>query len=81
MVRLEQNSVGKNRGLIYQGYTAGIAINKNGRAMALLQGDDQCVFSVYIGKSKAPGLIQGEDGRIVVKLFQNGQKLIPEMKF
>lgn len=53
MVRLEQNSVGKNRGLIYQGYTAGIAINKNGRAMALLQGDDQCVFSVYIGKSKA----------------------------
>ncbi|HHY1238936.1 TPA: rod shape-determining protein MreC, partial [Campylobacter jejuni] len=67
--------VGKNRGLIYQGYTAGIAINKNGRAMALLQGDDQCVFSVYIGKSKAPGLIQGEDGRIVVKFIPKWAKI------
>ncbi|EAK3865575.1 rod shape-determining protein MreC, partial [Campylobacter jejuni] len=55
--------------------TAGIAINKNGRAMALLQGDDQCVFSVYIGKSKAPGLIQGEDGRIVVKFIPKWAKI------
>lgn len=43
--------------------------------MALLQGDDQCVFSVYIGKSKAPGLIQGEDGRIVVKFIPKWAKI------
>lgn len=67
--------VGKNRGLIYQGYTAGIAINKDGRTMALLQGDDQCVFSVYIGKSKAPGLIQGENGKVVVKFIPKWAKI------
>ncbi|MDX2330977.1 rod shape-determining protein MreC [Campylobacter hepaticus] len=65
----------KNRGLIYQGYTAGIAINKNGRAMALLQGDDQCVFSVYIGKLKAPGLIQGEDGKLMVQFIPKWAKI------
>ncbi len=30
-------------------------------------------FSVYIGKSKAPGLIQGEDGRIVVNYSKMGK--------
>lgn len=47
---LVKNYENKNRGLIYKGFTAGISINKDGRVMALLQGDDQCVFSVYIGK-------------------------------
>ena len=65
----------KNSGLIYQGYTAGIAINKNDRAMALLQGDEQCVFSVYIGKIKAPGLVQGQDNKIFVKYIPKWAKI------
>lgn len=72
---LAKVSPNKNKGLIYKGYTIGIAINKEGRAMALLQGDEQCVFSVYVGKNKAPGLVQGEDGKMKVKLYLNGQRL------
>ncbi|TKX32531.1 rod shape-determining protein MreC [Campylobacter aviculae] len=65
----------KNRGLIYQGYTAGIAINKDSRAMAILQGDEQCVFAVYIGKIKAPGLVQGENGKVMVKFIPKWAKI------
>ena len=43
--------------------------------MALLQGDGGCVFSVYIGKSKAPGLIQGEDDKVVVKFIPKWAKI------
>ncbi|WP_038815335.1 rod shape-determining protein MreC [Campylobacter jejuni] len=65
----------KNKGLIYQGYTIGIAVNKDGRAMALLQGDDKCVFAVYIGKDKAPGLVKGENGRLMVKFIPKWAKI------
>lgn len=68
-------SPNKNKGLIHQGYTIGIAINKDGRAMALLQGDEQCVFSVYIGKNKIPGLIQGEDDKLKVKFIPKWAKI------
>lgn len=65
----------KNRGLIYQGYTAGIAVSKNGRLMGLLQGDENCVFSVFVGKSKIPGIAQGQNGKIVVKFIPKGNKI------
>jgi len=65
----------KNRGLIYQGYTAGIAINKEGRTMALLQGDDKCIFSVSIGKEQIPGLIQGYNGKLFVKFIPKWARL------
>ncbi|MFB1645837.1 rod shape-determining protein MreC [Campylobacter molothri] len=65
----------KNKGLIYQGYTAGIAINKNDRAMAILQGDEKCVFAVYIGKDKIPGLLQGENGKIIVNFISKSAKI------
>lgn len=72
---LAKVSPNKNKGLIYKGYTIGIAINKEGRAMALLQGDEQCVFSVYVGKNKAPGLVQGEDGKMKVKFIPKWAKI------
>lgn len=65
----------KNKGLIYQGYTAGIAVNKNGKTMALLQGDDQCVFSVYVGKNKLPGLVQGQNDELMVKFIPKWAKI------
>ncbi|TKX31227.1 rod shape-determining protein MreC [Campylobacter estrildidarum] len=65
----------KNRGLIYKGYTVGIAINKDNRPMAILQGDEQCVFAVYIGKNKIPGLIKGENGKILVKFIPKSFKI------
>lgn len=72
---LVKNYENKNRGLIYKGFTAGISINKDGRVMALLQGDDQCVFSVYIGKDKVPGLIQGRNGKIYVNFIPKWAKI------
>ncbi|MCX2682634.1 rod shape-determining protein MreC [Campylobacter sp. MIT 21-1685] len=66
-LNLFESKSAKIKGLIYNGYTAGIAINKDGRAMALLQGDEKCIFSVYIGKNKSPGLIQGKNGMVVVR--------------
>lgn len=69
-------SPNKNKGLIHQGYTIGIAINKDGRAMALLQGDEQCVFSVYIGKNKILALSKAKMINLRLNLYPNGQKLI-----
>lgn len=65
----------KNRGLIYSGFSAGIAVNKDGRTMALLQGDEKCIFSVYIGKEKYPGIIHGENGKVVVKFIPKSSKI------
>lgn len=65
----------KSAGLIYKGYTAGIAINKDGRIMAILQGDEQCSFSVYIGEDKFPGVVQGQNGKILVKFIPKYSKI------
>lgn len=58
---------GENKGLIYQGYTAGMVVAKNNRPMALLQGDEKCVFSVYIGQKQTPGLVQGKNGELWIR--------------
>lgn len=65
----------RNRGLIYQGYTAGIAVVKDGRLMALLQGDEQCTFSVYVGKGKIPGVAQGKNDKVIVKFIPKWEKI------
>lgn len=63
------------KGLIYQGYTAGVAINKDGRMMAILQGDEQCSFSVYVGVGKFPGVMQGQNGKLMVKFVPKYAKI------
>lgn len=65
----------KNRGLIYKGYTAGIVILKEGRPMALLQQDEDCVFSVYIGEQKVPGVLQGNGSDVRLKFIPKIQKI------
>ncbi len=54
-------------GLLYQGYAAGIAVAKNTKALGLLLGDPQCIFSVYVGDKKIPGVLQGNKKDILVK--------------
>ncbi len=54
-------------GLLYQGYSAGIIINKNDKALGLLQGDLKCIFSVYIGDKKVPGVIFGDKDDMIVR--------------
>ena len=67
-------------GLLYQGYSAGIAINKNGRALGLLEGNDKCIFSVYIGKKKLPGVIFGNKNNMIIKYIPSWMKVKKEDK-
>ncbi len=63
-------------GLLYQGYAAGIAVEKNSHPLGLLLGDPNSIFSVYVGKDKIQGVLQGDRKDILVKyipLWMNPQ--------
>lgn len=47
----------KIEGLIVDNYAAGIVVKKNGKALALLNGNEKANYAVYIGETKAPGII------------------------
>lgn len=51
---------GKVYGLIQNQFAAGIVVEENGRALGLLNGDPKCSYGVYIGNSKAPGIVKGK---------------------
>lgn len=44
-------------GLISDDYAAGIVVNQDGKAKALLNGNDKCNYAIFVGKYKAPGII------------------------
>lgn len=44
-------------GLISENYAAGIAVNRNGKSVGLLNGNKDCTYAVFIGESKSPGII------------------------
>lgn len=44
-------------GLISDNYAAGIAINKNGNSIGLLNGNKDCSYAVFIGANKIPGIV------------------------
>ncbi len=54
-------------GLLYEGYSAGIVVNKEGKSLGLLQGNTKCIFSVYIGDKKIPGVIFGDNDDMIVR--------------
>ncbi len=54
-------------GLLNKGMSAGIVISKDNRAIALLQGDSKCIFSVYIGADKIPGVIFGNKEEMIIR--------------
>lgn len=54
-------------GLIHQGKTAGIVVQKDGLPLALMQNDPKCIFSVYLGNDKIPGVATGNNDGILVK--------------
>ncbi|BCX78696.1 rod shape-determining protein MreC [Campylobacter sp. 19-13652] len=56
-------------GLISDGKTLGIAIEKDGRPLAILQNDPKSSFSVYIGKNRVPGVASGNRSGVVVKFI------------
>lgn len=44
-------------GLISENYAAGIVINQDNKSVALLNGNKDCSYAVFIGESRSPGII------------------------
>ena len=60
-VNFENFNPNKIYGLISEGKTAGILVNKDGRPLAILQRDEKSNFSVFIGDAQIPGVAGGEN--------------------
>ncbi len=57
-------------GLITENYAAGIVVKKDDRAIALLNGNKECSYAVFIGKNKVPGIItSSKDGKSMLIKF------------
>ncbi|WP_072682289.1 rod shape-determining protein MreC [Arcobacter sp. LA11] len=50
-------------GVISQEFAAGIVVNQDGKAKALLNGNEKCNYSIFIGENKAPGIIHATKDR------------------
>ncbi|QKF83376.1 rod shape-determining protein MreC [Halarcobacter ebronensis] len=50
-------------GVISDGYAAGIVVNQNGRAKALLNGNEKCNYAIFIGENRAPGIIHASKNK------------------
>jgi rod shape-determining protein MreC len=55
--------------ITYDGFSAGIALNKNNKSIAYLNQHKRCNYTVFIGEGNAPGITSGikNDGNIIVK--------------
>lgn len=66
----------KMYGLIRNGESAGIVIEKLGKPQALLNGDHKCSYAVYIGKAKAPGIARGKNSaQMLVEFIPTWMKI------
>ncbi|MBL3519132.1 rod shape-determining protein MreC [Arcobacter lanthieri] len=59
-------------GLISENYASGIALNKQGKLIGLLNGNKDCTYAVFIGADKSPGIVTAAD-----KLDELFVKFIP----
>lgn len=67
---------GEVYGLVVQGNVAGIAKEgSEGRMMGYLNGDSLCSYGVFIGESKALGILKGEDGSLIVDYIPLGSEI------
>jgi rod shape-determining protein MreC len=70
-VWIEFNDFNTSRiyGLIKDGYSNGIVVEKNGFPLAILQTSSSCSFAVLIGKSEIPGIAFGGEKLMSVKFI------------
>ena len=66
-LKMDDFNASKIYGLVSQGNSAGIVVAKDDQPLALLQGDPQSIFSVYLGKEKMPGVAVGNKEYVHVK--------------
>ncbi len=63
-------------GLVHKGYTAGIVVARNNRAMALLNSDRKSAYSVFVGNNMAPGIVHGNGvDRLIVEYIPTWKKI------
>ena len=55
-------------GLISDNYAAGIALNRNGNLVGLLNGNKDCSYAVFLGEGKFPGILTSSDTKDVVHI-------------
>ncbi len=55
--------------ITYDGFSAGIVLNKENRSIAYLNQHKRCNYTVFIGKENTPGITSGiqKNGNIVIK--------------
>lgn len=68
-IEMDHFDAKKVYGLLYRGYTAGIVVSNNNRAMALLNGDVKSSYAVNVGTSMAPGIVRGNNERRLIVEF------------
>jgi len=62
--------------ITFDGYSAGIVVNKSNSSVAYLNENSKCNYTVFIGKNNVPGITSGilDDGQLYVKyvpIWQN----------
>ncbi len=63
-------------GLIKDGYAIGIARKENNHLLGILNGDQECSYSVYIGENRVPGTLRAtDDGGIIVDYIPAWQSI------
>lgn len=66
----KKTSSEKILGLITENYAAGIVVQKDDRSVALLNGNKECSYAVFIGENKVPGIItSSKDGKDMIIKF------------
>ena len=68
-IEMEKFNPKRVYGLLYRGYAAGIVVSKNGRPLALLNGDVKSSYAVNVGTSLAPGIVRGNNARRLIVEF------------
>ncbi|MDH5464718.1 MAG: rod shape-determining protein MreC [Thiovulaceae bacterium] len=73
---MEDYNTSKMYGLIRNGKTAGIVIEKLSKPLALLNHDAKSSYAVYIGENKAPGIARGKNsGEMIVEFIPTWIKI------
>jgi rod shape-determining protein MreC len=62
-------------GALYNGYTAGIVVEREGSPLALLQSSGECIFSVMVGENRVPGIIYGDGRYMEIKFIPPWKKI------
>ena len=68
-IEIPEYNASKIYGLTYKELVAGIVINKNDRALALLNQDIKSAYSVYVGAKSAPGIAHGNQSENLIVNF------------